>query len=64
VNSKFTFTYRWTDATGKEVTNTLETNDNSLDDICLRFTEFLRGCGFYLDRVEAFTEEENYESKN
>jgi hypothetical protein len=53
MNTKFTFTYKFTDENGKEVTNTLETNHITLDDICERFAEFLLGCGFKLDRVEA-----------
>lgn len=57
MNSKFTFTYKSTDATGKEVTNTLETNDIALDDICMRFTDFLLGCGFRFDRIEVINEE-------
>lgn len=64
MNQKFTFSHTFKDANGKEINNTLETNDFVLKDICERFTDFLRGCGFHLDRVEAFTEEENYESKN
>ena len=57
MNSKFTFTYRWTDETGKEVNHTLETNDITLDDICSRLTDFLLGCGFRFDRIEAVNEE-------
>ena len=64
MNQKFTFSYKWTDQNGKEVANTLETNDIILDDICERLTEFLLGCGFKFDRVEAITEEHNEENKD
>mgnify|MGYP006281569667 CR=1 FL=1 len=63
MNQKFTFSHTFKDTRGKEINNTLETNDFLLEDICERFTEFLRGCGFHLERIEVVKEKENYESK-
>ena len=61
-NHRFKFNYKWHNE-GKEIVNTLECNEWNIEEICERFTEFLRGCGFYLERIEAIKEKENYEKE-
>lgn len=61
-NHRFKFNYRWHNE-GKEIVNTLECNEWNIEDICERFTEFLRGCGFHLEGVEVIKEKENYEKE-
>ena len=63
MSHRFKFNYEWRNE-GRELFNTLECNEYNIEEICERFTEFLRGCGFHLERIEVIKERENYESKN
>ena len=61
IEQKFTLNCKWNDG-NKEISNTMEFNAINLEDISERLTDFLRGCGFYLERLEVILEDE-YENK-
>jgi hypothetical protein len=49
---KYTFKYEYTDDIGRETNHKITFNTASIDEICCKLRDFLKGCGFSFDEIE------------
>jgi len=48
---KFTFQYEYADEIGRETNHKITFNATTIDEICGKLRDFLKGCGFSFDEI-------------
>lgn len=48
---KFTFKYEYADDIGRETNHKITFNATTIDEICCKLRDFLKGCGFSFDEI-------------
>jgi len=48
---KYTFQYEYADEIGRETNHKITFNATTIDEICCKLRDFLKGCGFSFDEI-------------
>ena len=55
---KYTFKYEYTDDIGRETNHKITFSATTIDEICGKLRDFLKGCGFSFDEIGVIDYEE------